>query len=217
MEPGLLGILDGIFTAHPPRTIVEVGAADGQDTVEYAKHFPAAQIHAFEPMPDNVDLLVANTSAEPRIFVHPVALGTEAGLHEFYTSGGAAPGWSGHVGQDGWPYSGSLRAPQDHLQHHPWCTFKKTCVLVCRFDDFDTIEHVDYVHMDVQGAELDVLRGGTKLLSARAIWLEVANVPLYAGQPLRADVVRFMESVGYRLLLDTAGVHNVAGDQLWTR
>lgn len=214
MESGFLHLLDGIFTA-PPRTIVEIGAADGQDTVEYAKHFPAAQIHAFEPLPDNIERLSTSTNGMPQVVVHPVALGAVAGSHEFYASGGAAPGWSGHVGQDGWPYSGSLRAPQDHLQYHPWCTFKKTRVPVRRFDDFD-IEHVDYVHMDVQGAELDVLRGGSKLLDARAIWLEVANVPMYAGQPLRADVVRFMENAGYRLMLDTA-MYDIAGDQLWTR
>lgn len=210
-----LGILDNIFAGRSPRTIVEIGAADGQDTVEYARHFSTATIHAFEPLPANIDLLVAKTGAIPRIFVHPIALGDEPGSREFYTSGGIPEGWNGPVGQDGWLYSGSLRAPQDHLQHHPWCTFKKTQVSVCRFDDL-AIAPVDYVHMDVQGAELDVLRGGTKLLAARAIWLEVANVPMYAGQPLRADVVRFMESAGYRLVLDTA-VHNVAGDQLWTR
>ncbi len=59
---------------------------------------------------------------------------------------------------------------------------------------------IDFVKLDVQGAELDVLEGGTETLSDVVVLeLEVEFNPLYEGQPLFADVDRFLRSHGFSL------------------
>jgi len=204
------------------RVIAEIGAADGEDTKRYLTRYPNAMVLAFEPLPANVQkLLVLWIGDEARLRVFPVALGYVNGKKTFYASGGQPPGRSSTLP---WPYSGSLLPPKEHLTVHPWCTFAETQVHVVRFDEVaSTIAprptDVDFVHIDVQGSELDALCGmGCYLDTVRGVWIEVSTVELYEGQPLREDVSAFMRGAGFTLRLDTVGVESqIAGDQLWTR
>ena len=61
--------------------------------------------------------------------------------------------------------------------------------------------------IDVQGYELNVLRGGTKTLHEVDVALiECSFVELYEGQALAGQVISFMAEAGFRL----AGVHHMA-------
>jgi hypothetical protein len=52
--------------------------------------------------------------------------------------------------------------------------------------------------MDIQGAELDAIRGGMKLCKkAKGILLEVALKKYNYNSPLHDEVVEFMESIGF--------------------
>lgn len=52
--------------------------------------------------------------------------------------------------------------------------------------------------IDVQGFELEVLKGAVEILPAiDAVYVEVSYIPLYQGQPLRDDIEHFLCSVGF--------------------
>lgn len=77
-----------------------------------------------------------------------------------------------------------------------------------RLDDLDEVTACDYLKLDVQGAELDVLKGATDLLgNCLMAEVEVEFVPIYEGQPLFAEVDAFMRAHGFFLhrLVDLAG------------
>jgi FkbM family methyltransferase len=61
------------------------------------------------------------------------------------------------------------------------------------------IEAIDYLQIDVQGADLQVLEGAVALLdrSVLAIQIEVEFSPLYADQPLFADIDTFLRAQGF--------------------
>lgn len=196
-----------------PHSIVEIGAADGLDTARYAERYPTAVIHAFEPLFVNVEKLNDLALRLPQLRVHSYALGEKNNVSvDFYVSGGTPPN-APHSGP--WPYSSSLLAPDQHLVVHPWCTFEKHHTSVCRLDSVLRTAP-DFIHMDVQGAELKVLTGAGALLDdVRAIWMEVAEVPLYTSQPLRRDVEAFMRDHGFRLIAHHGSY--ISGDQFWKR
>lgn len=59
---------------------------------------------------------------------------------------------------------------------------------------------LDFIKMDIQGAELDVLRGGSNVLSSvLALVLEVELVPLYKDQPLFGEVEAFLRERDFML------------------
>jgi len=70
-------------------------------------------------------------------------------------------------------------------------------------DDFcqeNRIKNIDFLQIDIQGAELDVFRAAENIFnSILAIQTEVEFVPLYTGQPLFGDVDQFLGSQGFTL------------------
>lgn len=76
-----------------------------------------------------------------------------------------------------------------------------------RMDDIEDLD-VDFIKLDVQGSELEVLKHGTsKLAETVVIESEVEFLPLYQDQPLFGDIQVFLRSQGFVLhkLLDCAG------------
>lgn len=68
----------------------------------------------------------------------------------------------------------------------------------CKSED---IQEIDFLQIDVQGADLDVLKGAANLLahSVLAIQIEVEFAPLYSGQPLFSDIDFFLRPRGFTL------------------
>lgn len=77
-----------------------------------------------------------------------------------------------------------------------------------RLDDVEPPLSPDLIKLDIQGAELQVLRHGRRTLSsATVVETEVLFVPLYRDQPLAGDVMTFMSAEGFWLhrILDVHG------------
>jgi FkbM family methyltransferase len=207
---------------------LDIGAADGMDTVRYANRFPSARVLAFEPLSFNVEQLrsvVNSNGLMGRVEIFQVALSDRDGEVDFWVSGGTPPEkvterLPSPPGPTGWRYSSSMFEPLEHLKRWPWCTFERATVKARRLDSLaaeEGIDRIDFIHLDVQGSELAVLRGLGRLLGqVGAIWLEVSNAEMYRGQPLRAEVEAFMSQHGFQLAVNAVR-HKPQGDQLWVR
>jgi hypothetical protein len=98
---------------------------------------------------------------------------------EIGCNGGDTPG--------GWDLSGSIRRPKNHIREHPWVKFDHVItVKTGRLDDWcaeNDVKRVDFIWMDVQGAEGDVIAGGAEILkSTRYLYTEYSNTETYEGQ-----------------------------------
>lgn len=203
-----------------PRVIFDIGACEGEDSVRYARRFPGARIFTFEPLPANQALVRANfaryqtSSAE----LVPLALSDRAGEATFHVSSGRPP--EAFAGQD-WNYgnkSSSLLPPASSDPMFGWIEFKeKIAVRTQTLDGFcaeRSLAEIDFIHMDVQGAEHLVLSGASAMLPrVGAVWLEVANETVYAGQQLRPAIERLMTSAGFALGFSVD--RGVEGDQFY--
>ena len=98
-----------------------------------------------------------------------------------------------------------------------------------RLDDVAELGDIDFLKIDVQGAELDVLRGAARVLRDAVIVLTEAEfVPMYEGQPLFGDIDVALREAGFLLhqidtprgfafrpLLAPAGQERALGQLLW--
>jgi len=68
----------------------------------------------------------------------------------------------------------------------------------CQDEGIDTI---DFLQVDVQGADLDVLKGASEIVnrSVLGVQIEVEFSPLYLNQPLFADVDTHLRNIGFSL------------------
>ncbi len=78
---------------------------------------------------------------------------------------------------------------------------KRELLRTHRLDGLEGLRPVDFLKLDVQGAELMVLQGAQATLAdITVVQCEVEFVELYEGQPLMADVDAFLRSQGFGLL-----------------
>ncbi len=71
-------------------------------------------------------------------------------------------------------------------------------VQTTRLDDIENLNSPDFLKMDIQGAELEVLKNGTnKLNNLLAIQLEVSYFNLYENQPSFGEVDVYLRKIGF--------------------
>jgi FkbM family methyltransferase len=77
----------------------------------------------------------------------------------------------------------------------------------------------DLIKMDIQGAEMDVLKGAQECLkTCKDLILELQHVPYNKGAPLVDEVVAYVESIGFRLVTPMfASAKGVDGDYHFTK
>jgi FkbM family methyltransferase len=212
--------LQKLFRGKQDLTIFDIGACEGEDTIRYCRLFPQSQVYTFEPLPENQFLILENFKryriSNARLI--PRALSNKAGTVRFHVSSGTPPG---QFLREKWNYgnkSSSLLPPIDKNPMFGWIEFKKTIDIQC-----ETLEqvcrqygitHIDFIHMDVQGAESLVLQGAAQMLHRiTAIWLEVSERQLYSGQMLRPEIEKVMTNAGFVLVFQK--LREVEGDQFY--
>jgi len=135
---------------QPDSTCIDIGAHKGVVIDTFMRFAPQGTFHAFEPLPYLAKLLARKYRGNPRVIVQQLALADKAGSTTFYIDK-AAMGFSG------------LRAPRDgdggNIEIET-CTVK-----LASLDELLPEARPDVIKIDVEGAELGVLRGALKLLA----------------------------------------------------
>lgn len=170
-------------------TMIDLGAHVGYFALHAAKAVgPAGRVLALEPAPANFERLQRNIDLGPA----PQVTAIQAAVGE--RSGVAAFQLVDEPGESGW---GSLMlAPGEHT--------REISVDVLSVDDLvarHDVEQVTFIKMDVQGSELDALRGATQTLQRWApnVLCEVVEAWWGPSQTTTtADLFAFMRDAGYR-------------------
>jgi hypothetical protein len=115
--------------------------------------------------------------------------------------------------------SSSVLKPKVHLQLHPSVGFPTTEeVEMMRLDSFSNeTQNFNFINMDVQGYELEVLRGGAETLKhIDYVYCEVNRDELYEGNAFVEDLDKFLSDYNMeRVETDWAGT--LWGDALYVR
>ncbi len=212
-----------LFLADERLVICNIGACEGEDSVRFSRLFPRARIYAFELLPANQALVRANFNRYSAVNAElvPAALSDRAGEASCNVSSGRAPDL---FAGENWNYgnkSSSLLPPVKSDPMHGWIEFnERITVTTTTLDQFcadRNITRIDFIQMDVQGAEKLVLAGAARMLArTTAVWLEVSAQELYRGQALDRDLTRLMRAEGF-FLAHTAylGTDHGEGDHLY--
>lgn len=211
--------LNFFFKKNDPIVIFDIGACEGESSIQYSRLFPASKIYAFEPLPSNIQLIQKNffNYGISNALYYNNALSDSNGVAAFHVSS-VNPRNTIATDWDFGNKSSSLLAPEKHLERFDFIHFDKQIevetITLKTFCEQNNIQEIDFVHMDVQGAELMVLNGAEDFISSiKAIWLEVSKINFYKGQPLANDVKEFMYRNNFVLIKDS--LYSEQGDQLY--
>lgn len=189
------------FIGNSQPTILEIGCNDGSHTLWLADMFPNSRIYCFEPDPRAIERFREKIGHHPRIELFEIAMSDRDGEIEFFQSAGfLAPAGQGELPDksQNWDLSGSIRRPKNHLNNFPTISFNEglrvRTTTLDKWCQCHGIGDIDFIWMDVQGAELDVFRGGKKTLSkTRLIYTEYSDQELYEGQSNLVQLVKHLK------------------------
>jgi FkbM family methyltransferase len=164
--------------------IIDAGANVGVSLLYFKNRFPKAEVICFEPDQDAFSALEANveTFALTQCELHQAALWSEDSVIEF-CSEGADSGVINEVGGAGVP----------------------TLVRALNLQPFLENRVVDFLKMDIEGAEIEVLKACVNgLKNVRRIFIEYHS---FEGRDQRlAELFQILEGAGFRLHLNNVGL-----------
>lgn len=211
--------LKRLFKTKSNLIVFDIGACEGEESIKYSRLFPNASIYSFEPLPENISLIRNNFRKYEvkNARYYNKAVSSKNGVTDFYVSSGQPE----NAAKSDWDYgnkSSSLLPPDKHLEVASFIKFqtriKVETITLKSFCTENNIPSIDFLHMDVQGAELMILEGAQDLISAiKVIWLEVSKIEFYKQQPLVEDIQKFMRANNFFLLKDA--LNSIQGDQLY--
>ncbi|MGE5490057.1 MAG: FkbM family methyltransferase [Actinomycetota bacterium] len=181
-------------------TVVDIGANRGQFSLAARRWAPAARVEAFEPLPGPADVFRRVFEGDDGVRLHPSAIGPAAETRTMHVSA-----------RDDSSSLLPISAAQTTMFPGTW-EAGLASVSVAPLDAFlgtDDIVAPAMLKLDVQGYELEALRGCETLLDAFDwVYCECSFVEFYTGQRLADEVVAWLADRDFRL----EGTFNPARD-----
>jgi FkbM family methyltransferase len=183
------------------KTIVDIGANRGQFALAARHHVPGARLLSFEPLQEPAEEFRIVFRNDPQVELHQVAIGPQQGSQVMHVS----------KADD----SSSLLPISDlQIHYYPGTGERETrTVEVMQLEAVvkpGAIEQGALLKIDVQGYELEALKGCRSLLdSFNYVYVECSYVSLYTGQALAGEVTEYLNQAGFNL----KEVYNLARDK----
>jgi FkbM family methyltransferase len=143
-----------------PDTIFDVGANTGEYAQQLSHEFPSAQVYSFEPVARNFEQLQKNVKGL-KVRCSFTAVGAKEGTLKLYLGEDNADGAMATA------HKHSLETVFDFVgkkiedMEVPMTTLDKFCG--------SSVQSIDFLKIDVEGYELEVLKGASRLLNENRV------------------------------------------------
>jgi FkbM family methyltransferase len=185
------------------RYIADIGSRHAHEADLLSVFFCKAKAFAFECNPEVLPECYATASQNKGLSIIPCALFSYDGKIKFYQTESFSKGASSLY---------KFNPDDDLYKQNPHREQREVEVDCMRMDSFcksRQIPWIDIVWMDVQGAELEVLKGfGEMLTTVRAIATEAGLRNVYLGQSLKDDIEKYLADAGFAPAVQFLGSTN---------
>ena len=190
-------------------TVFDVGANVGQSIEKFRQAWPGAEMHSFEPNPAPFSALSDKWGNTPGVVLNNVALADLNGTSPFHAT---------RISE-----AASLLSPTERMRmisvEHKY-DYEVISIRTETLDNYCRAVNcgkIDILKIDVQGAELCVLKGARALLQREmisAIYVETTFAACYEGQTNYSGLMSYLSCFGYELW-DISPFLYTSRDRLW--
>lgn len=207
VESEICGLRDLV---HPGAVCIDIGAAAGIYTVALSRLAgPTGHVHSVEPLPF-ANLRVArilNVGRAANVHQHAVALGAEPGIDVMNVPIGRFGLVTGRSFLDR-----TAGGPDPNVEFARHLTITVTVDTLDALCSREGIDRLDFLKIDVEGAELQVLEGGKQVVDAlhpaMLLEIEARHTARYRRTP--GEVIAWMLDRGYTMYAWRRGWHPVS-------
>ena len=163
-----------------PTSVADIGAFEGNWTLDFLEVFPSCKIIMIEPLSSKEEILGQLCNKFPNVIYQKALLSSgnkKVIFHENETA--------------------------SHIVNAAVNNDDESLIITQTFDEIlQTLSFPfpQFLKLDVQGHELEVLKGAPKALAAAEVcMLEISLLMLDEGAPLVLDVIKFMDEADFQL------------------
>ncbi len=178
---------------NQPLVIFDVGANRGNTIHRFLDFFPSAKIFAFEPLPTLAKEIKEQFRNSPNIVIDASGIADKKGEQLFYVNTSVDT-------------SSFLPSKLTGLNSDPQVKNREQITVpVKTIRDSVRENNLDHIHilkLDVQGSELNALKGAAQLLTDKKIdliYTEAYFIQQYVDQPLFPEIALYLMDHGYQL------------------
>lgn len=178
-----------------PKRVLHIGAHHGEESTAYAQAgWPVVWVEAQEHLARYL------TDAGHNV-IHAAVWSESKALPFYETSNGQ---------------SSSMLPLGSHLETYPDITVTRTYIVDAITVDALKVD-CDFINLDIQGAELEALKGATRTLqNVRYLYTEISTDELYTGQVLEPELNEWLAVRGFNQVLRRLTPHGW-GDAFYLR
>lgn len=185
--------------------IFEAGGHDGCDTFLFYIRWPNAKIITFEPHPISFEKLLEKTAWIPRVEAYNLAVNNYNGaaiLNLCLLNDGAS----------------SILAPAEETKElYQGPKIVVPCVVLDDWCRENKIDSIDFMWLDLEGLELQVLQSSPSILSTVKVIYTETNLKLFRiGMAPYQELKAFLEKAGFKLIAHWFE-ENLQGDAIFVR
>lgn len=174
---------------QPGDTVVEGGGFPGDFTIYASKKVGAkGHVYAFEPNPINFSHLKRHIAAFNCTNVTLIPKGLWSHDCEKKMTG---RGVESHLQGDG-TIDVQLASMDSEMERQG-------------------VKKVDFIKMDIEGAEPEALQGAVKILRSNSVKLAIASYHDFEGQETRTGIEKMLTPLGYKFVVDFPERQNIYG------
>jgi len=198
VDPKFVRLARRLIRGRP--VICDIGSRDALEGIALMRLLDGQQLHVFEPNPSAARICRQNLSAfagdRPDIALfNEVAVADTVCQLKFY------PVNINLSDNKDIGFSSLFRINPDYTRRRGRIVQDEMIVNATTLDDyFLGKQNPDILWIDVEGAELQVLRGATRVLNnVKLIHVEVSFRPMQVGKPLFWEISRYLKKQGFSL------------------
>ena len=173
-----------------PETIIDIGSNKGQFILLMEQIFPNKIVYSFEPIIEMINKQKKFYKYKKNITFHNLALGSSICSKEFLITSRMDS-------------SSFLKVVSNTNKSKNYSVIEKRDIKVSTLDKIflnEKISHPILIKMDVQGYELEVLKGANDLLKKiDYLLLEVSDNEMYQNQPTEKIIVEYLKNFNFEI------------------
>ena len=183
----LLSETSEYFDLEDINFIFDVGSLNGIESVYFSQYLPNSKIYSFEANPNSACLVRENQKHYPNTYCVDKAVSNYIGKSNFYLT-------SDNIG------ASSLLKPMGGNAGYNYSLIEVDVITIEKFCQENNIPKIDILWMDLQGNELNALKGmGDILSTTKVICSEVGLKPYYENHTLYDEIVNYLQKYGFEV------------------
>lgn len=200
-----MSIIDDIFNGAE-LTCIDAGAAGGLKEIPKLRKF--TNLISFEPLPESCNELKSNPALSRQFKSHkvfPFALYSSEHKSKLFIAN--KPSMSSMLEFDEAQFDFHFGFSKGSKEWKTALTQKGSenikTITLNKFTFENKIDEIDFLKLDTQGTELEILKGANNLLDKNKISViktEFSNIPVYKNQCVFSEIDNFLKSKGFMLI-----------------